>query len=100
MKVVAELQVKDLLDSKLNSTFVALITKQEGDRGMGDFKPISLLGSMYKILINVSARKMRKVLNGVVSQYLNAFVKGRQILDCSPIANEVLFSRITQGVGV
>lgn len=66
---------------------------------MGDFIPIDFLGSMHKILKKVLARRMTKFLNGFLSQYQNAFVKGCHILDYNLIANEVLDSRIKQGVG-
>lgn len=66
---------------------------------MGDYRPINLLGSMYTVLIEVLAAKMRKVLEAVISTYQNAFGKGHQILNCSFIANEVPESRIKEGRG-
>lgn len=75
-----ELQDGEILDCKLNFIFTALIPKVEGSQGMEDFRPISLLRSMYKVITKVLAGRMRKVLNVVISQYQNAFVKGKQIL--------------------
>lgn len=51
---------------------------------------------MYKIITITLAGRIRKVLNGVISKYQYAFVKERQILDCSLIANEVLDLRLKQ----
>ena len=74
----------------LNTTFLVLIPKKGGDEDLGDFRPISLLGGLYKLLAKVLANRLKKVLGKVVSEDQNAFVKGRQIFDVSLIANEVV----------
>ncbi|RVW55331.1 Transposon TX1 uncharacterized 149 kDa protein [Vitis vinifera] len=74
----------------LNNTFLVLIPKKGGAEDLGDFRPISLLGGLYKILAKVLANRLKKVLDRVVSAYQNAFVRGRQILDASLVANEVI----------
>ncbi|RVX18929.1 Transposon TX1 uncharacterized 149 kDa protein [Vitis vinifera] len=56
-------------------------------------KPISLLGGVYKLLAKVLSNRIKKVLDKVVSPDQNAFVKGRQILDASLIANEGSLNR-------
>uniref|UniRef100_A0A2N9EW14 Reverse transcriptase domain-containing protein n=1 Tax=Fagus sylvatica TaxID=28930 RepID=A0A2N9EW14_FAGSY len=78
----------------LNATFVTLIPKKQNAVDIRDFRPISLIGSVYKILAKVLANRLRRVLDGLVSESQNAFVGGRQILDFVLIANECLDSRI------
>ena len=48
------------------------------------------MGGLYKLLAKVLANRLKKVVGKVVSSSQNAFVKGRQILDASLIANEVI----------
>lgn len=66
---------------------------QKGAQGLGNFQPIYLLGSMYKVMTKVLAGRMRKVLNGIIFQYQNAFVKGRQMLGCSMIMTDIMDSK-------
>ena len=59
---------------------------------LGDFRPISLLGGLYKLLAKVLANRIKNMIGRVVSSDQNAFVMDRQILDASLIANEVIDS--------
>ncbi|RVW49859.1 putative mitochondrial protein [Vitis vinifera] len=74
----------------LNHTFLVLIPKKGGVEELGDYRPISLLGGLYKLLAKVLANRIKKVIGKVISPDQNAFIKGRQILDGSLIANEVM----------
>ncbi|RVX13251.1 LINE-1 reverse transcriptase-like [Vitis vinifera] len=74
----------------LNTTFLVLIPKKGGAEDLRDFRPISLLGGLYKLLAKVLTNRLKKVLDRVVSVDQNAFVRGRQILDASLVANDVI----------
>ncbi|RVW82268.1 LINE-1 reverse transcriptase-like [Vitis vinifera] len=65
---------------------------KSGAEDLGEFRPISLLGGLYKLLAKVLANRLKIVVGKVVSTSQNAFVRGRQILDTSLIANEVIDS--------
>ncbi|RVW24396.1 putative ribonuclease H protein [Vitis vinifera] len=64
-----------------------------------DFKPISLVGSLYKLLDKLLANRINKVMGKVISEPQNAFVEGRQIHDAVLIANEAVDSRLKSNQG-
>jgi hypothetical protein len=78
------------LTKGINSTFIALIPKVDSPQRLNDFRPISLVGSLYKILAKLLANRLRMVIGSVISETQTAFVKDRQILDGILIANEVV----------
>jgi len=78
------------LTKGLNSTFIALIPKVDSPQRVADFRPISLVSSVYKILSKVLANRLRKVVGNVVSDSQSTFIKGRQILDGILVANELI----------
>ena len=73
-----------------NSTFIALIPKIPDAKLVKDFRPISLIGSFYKIIAKILANRLVMVLGDIVNEVQSAFVADRQILDGPFILNEVL----------
>jgi len=88
MRFLVEFHRNRKLTKGLNSTFIALIPKVNSPQRFNDFRPISLVGCMYKVLAKVLANRLRNVIGSVVSDSESAFVKGKQILDGILIGNE------------
>ena len=76
----------------LNSTFIVLVRKKGGAEDIKDFRPISLVNSLYKLIAKVLANRLKKVMSKLVNTAQNTFMARRQILDASLIANEVIDS--------
>lgn len=55
-----------------------------------DFKPISLITILYKLIDKVLAKRLKKVLHQTASICLSALIDRRLILDLILIANELL----------
>ena len=66
------------------------LPKIDNPQRLNDFRPIALVGCLYKILAKMLANRLRQVMGTVISETQTAFVKDRQILDSILIANEAV----------
>ena len=51
--------------------------KKGGVEELKDFRPVSLVGSLYKLLAKVLANKLKLAIGKVVLEYQHAFIQDR-----------------------
>jgi hypothetical protein len=72
------------------SFFLTLIPKVSTPQALGDFRPISLLGCLYKLVSKVLTARLAKVIGGLIPSTQSAFIKGRQLVDGVVVVNEII----------
>jgi hypothetical protein len=76
MDVFAEFHTRGKFEKSFNATFVSLIPKKTGAMDVRDFRPISLVGGIYKIISKVLANRFKSVLSKIISNIQNGFISG------------------------
>ena len=66
-----------IFEQSLNASFLTLIPKKCNVVSIKDFRPISLVGSVYKLLYKVLANRLRAVLDNLIVESQNSFVGRR-----------------------
>ncbi|GKV19934.1 hypothetical protein SLEP1_g30130 [Rubroshorea leprosula] len=73
-----------------NCSFIVLLPKVTNPQKIEEFRPISLIGVMYKVIAKLLANRISSVLDNIIGECQMAFIKGRQIVDNIVIANETI----------
>jgi hypothetical protein len=79
-----------ILPKALTASFLTLIPKKDHPQGLHDYRPICLIGSIYKILSKVLANRLKSVMGKLISNCQSAFLPQRQILDGVLVLNEII----------
>lgn len=77
------------LDRGGNSSFITLIPKIKDPLKLGDYRPISLIGCLYKIIAKILAKRPKKVIKSNIGDVQFAYVEARNIQDGPLIVNEI-----------
>ncbi|XP_058725811.1 uncharacterized protein LOC131597115 [Vicia villosa] len=81
---------KGTLVKSITSSFLALIPKNNNPQNLGEYRPICLVGSIYKIISKILAARLKEVIDTLVSNNQTAFVPGRNKMDGVLLVNELL----------
>jgi len=74
----------------INEGMITLIPKSGEHLELGNWRPITLLGSINKIIAKTLARRIQEYLPFVIRPFQTGFVEGRNILDNNFMAQEAL----------
>jgi len=73
-----------------NASFLCLIPQVNNPQQLSDFRPISLVGCLYKIISKALSLRLKRVINKIIDVRYAPFLEGRDLLDGVLVANEVI----------
>ena len=90
LRVLFEFAKDGIIHGATNETYICLIRKKVNASKVKDFRPISLVTILYKIISKILSYRLKGVLEDTIVETQGAFVAGRQILDVVLVANELV----------
>jgi len=86
------IQRKGKIGGYTNSTYLALIPKENRPTTFSRFRPISLCNSSYKILTKILATRLKPLLPSLISENQGGFLANKQISDSIVLVQEAIHS--------
>ncbi|KAJ0546758.1 putative RNA-directed DNA polymerase [Helianthus annuus] len=90
LRMVKQFHDRPHIPMGCNASFIALIPKVSDPTIIKHFRPISLIGMLYKIISKILAKRIKPVIPDLVSNTQTGFIEGRFILEGPLIVNEIL----------
>lgn len=80
----------NFLPSAVNATILTLVPKFPGASKISDFRPISCLNTIYKVISRLLVKRLKPILPSLVLPSQTAFVKGRLLVENTMLAGELI----------
>lgn len=76
LRLMIEFNSQGVLPRGGNPSFLDLILKKDNPQCPSDFRPISLIGCIYKVIVKVLSIRLRMVIGKVIDEKQSASVGG------------------------
>ena len=90
LRFMDEFYVHGSFPKGCNASFITLVPKVKDPQNLHKFRPISLIGCIYKMVSKVLARRLKGVMPLLIDETQSAFIEGTHLLHSAIIANEVI----------
>ncbi|WMV54957.1 hypothetical protein MTR67_048342 [Solanum verrucosum] len=69
MQPIQNFHQNEMFEKSFNATFIALIPKKYGAEERKDFRPIRLIGGVYKIIAKLLTERMKTVMGELIDEH-------------------------------
>ncbi|KAF3791374.1 Transposon TX1 uncharacterized protein [Nymphaea thermarum] len=77
---------------EFNQATYVLVPKRPNPTDVSHFRPISILGTPYKIVAKLLSLRLAPLMSSIINPFQVAFIRGRRLHDAVVLANEVVHS--------
>ncbi|CAI5464007.1 unnamed protein product [Closterium sp. Yama58-4] len=79
-----------LLDESITTAVTVLLHKKGPADQLGNYRPITLLSTIYKVLAKLLANRLKKELHQIVSEDQHGFIPGRCLADAVAVVTDAV----------
>ncbi|CAI5464463.1 unnamed protein product [Closterium sp. Yama58-4] len=97
MKFVGDFTRSAELPRDISTAVTILLHKTRSKEELGNYRPITLLSTVYKVLAKVMATRFKKVLHEVISEEQVGFLPGRKLADAVAVVADAIEAGATGG---
>lgn len=82
--------LSSFMPATTNSTILSLVPKHNGASLITDFRPISCLNTVYKVVSRLLVKRLKPILTPLIVPNQTAFVRGRLLVENTSLAGELV----------